>query len=47
MTNSTVNSDGNKKIFEISGGSIIEIDVVLDLCIELNYSKKENIQLLV
>jgi len=31
----------HKKIFEISGGSIIEIDVVLDLCIELNCSKKE------
>ena len=33
-----------KWFFEISRGSIIEIDVVLDLCIELNYSKKENIQ---
>jgi len=33
-----------KRFFEISRGSIIEIDAVLDLCVELNYSKKENLQ---
>jgi len=44
MTTSNANGNVTKKIFEISGGSIIEIDVVLGLCIELNYSKKENIQ---
>ena len=32
------------RFFEISRGSIIEIDAVLNLCIELNYGKKENIQ---
>jgi four helix bundle protein len=33
-----------KRFFEISRGSIIEIDAVLDLAIELNYNKKENLQ---
>ena len=33
-----------KRFFEISRGSVIEIDAVLDLCIELNYGKKENIE---
>ena len=33
-----------KRFFEISRGSIIEIDAVLDLCIELNYGKNENLQ---
>ena len=35
-----------KRFFEISRGSIIEIDAVLDLCERLNYNKKENMQLL-
>jgi len=33
-----------KRFFEISRGSIIEIDAILDLSAELNYSKKENLQ---
>ena len=33
-----------KRFFEISRGSIIEIDAAIDLCIDLNYSKKENMQ---
>jgi len=33
-----------KRFFEISRGSIIEIDAVLDLCESLNYNKKENLQ---
>ena len=33
-----------KRFFEISRGSLIEIDAILDLCIELNYSTKENLQ---
>ena len=33
-----------KRFFEIARGSIIEIDAVLDLCIELNYGKNENLQ---
>jgi len=35
-----------KRFFEISRGSIIEIDAILDLCEKLNYSKKENLQAL-
>ena len=35
-----------KRFFEISRGSIIEIDAVLDLAVKLNYNKKENLQLL-
>jgi len=35
-----------RRFFEISRGSIIEIDAILDLCTELNYSKKESIQTL-
>lgn len=35
-----------KRFFEISRGSIIEIDAVLDLAIELDYNKKENLQTL-
>ncbi|HVZ96601.1 MAG TPA: four helix bundle protein [Chitinophagaceae bacterium] len=35
-----------KRFCEISRDSIIEIDAVLDLATELNYYKKENIQLL-
>ena len=35
-----------RRFFEISRGSIIEIDAVLDLSTELNYSKKENMLLL-
>ena len=38
-------SVAERKIFyEISRGSIIEIDAVLDLCANLNYSEKENMQ---
>ena len=33
-----------KRFFEISRGSIIEIDAVLDVCVDLGYIKKENIQ---
>lgn len=33
-----------KRFFEISRGSIIEIDAVLDLCTKLNYNKKENLE---
>jgi four helix bundle protein len=33
-----------KRFFEISRGSIIEIDAVSDLCEKLNYNKKENLQ---
>ena len=33
-----------KRFFEISRGSIIEIDAVLDLCVDLKYSKKEDMQ---
>ena len=33
-----------KRFFEISRGSIIEIDAVLDLCEALNYSSKEKVQ---
>ena len=32
-----------KRFFEISRGSIVEIDAVLDLCVELNYCKKDDI----
>ena len=35
-----------KRFFEISRGSIIEIDAVLDLSTELNYVEKENINAL-
>jgi four helix bundle protein len=35
-----------KRFFEISRGSLGEIDAVLDLSIELNYHQKENIKLL-
>lgn len=35
-----------KRFFEISRGSIIEIDAVLDLCESLDYGRKENLQLL-
>jgi len=33
-----------RRFFEISRGPIIEIDAVLNLCIELNSGTKENIQ---
>ena len=33
-----------KRFYEISRGSIIEIDAVLDLSEKLNYSKKENLE---
>ena len=35
-----------KRFFEISRGSIIEIDAVLDLSENLKYNKKEDVQLL-
>jgi len=33
-----------KRFFEISRGSIVEIDAVLDLSEELNYSKKNELE---
>jgi len=33
-----------KRFFEISRGSIVEIDAVLDLSEELNYSKKDELE---
>ena len=35
-----------KRFFEISRGSVVEIDAVLDLCEKLHYNKKENLLLL-
>ena len=35
-----------KRFFEISRGSIIEIDTALDIAIELNYVQKEDLVLL-
>jgi four helix bundle protein len=32
-----------KRYFEISRGSLIEIDAALDIVIDLNYSKQENL----
>jgi len=33
-----------KRFFEISRGSLVEIDAILDLCMELNYNNKEDLQ---
>ena len=33
-----------KRYYEISRGSIVEIDAILDLCSDLNYLTKENMQ---
>ena len=33
-----------KRFFEISRGSIIEIDAALDVCFDLNYCRKENLK---
>ena len=35
-----------KRFFEISRGSLVEIDAIFDLSTELNYSKKESMLLL-
>ncbi len=35
-----------KRFFEISRGSVIEIDTALDIAIELNYVQKEDLALL-